>query len=310
PAKITKKRNSVGEIFGVKNASINNLKGFDIAFKSKSITAITGVSGSGKSSLIRDVLYASWKSKKTMGCQAVFGLDQFEDVIYMNQDVLWTNNLITPVSYLGIIDRFKTIYGSIEAAKELGFKKSDFSYQSKNGKCSVCSGHGKTKTSMDFMSDVWLPCYSCKGQRFNDDILRVKSNGVSIGDVMQMTIDQTLSFFDNLELNKDLLLLSNLGIGHLKLGQASNTLSGGEAQRLKLSKKLLHKRNGACLYIFDEPSTGLHQLDIEKLIRVFDRMIADGNTILFIEHNMKLLSCADDLVTLGPGSGAEGGKVL
>ncbi len=310
PGKIPKRRNSVGEIFGVKNASINNLKGFDITFKPKSITAITGVSGSGKSSLIRDVLYGSWKSKKAVGCQSIFGLDQFEDLIYINQDALWTNISITPASYVGILDHLKTIFGSTEKAKELGLKKGDFSYQSKQGKCSVCSGHGKTKTSMDFMSDVWLPCYSCKEQRFNNNILKVKSNGVSIGDVMGMTINHTLNFFDSLKLNKDLQLLSDLGIGHLKLGQASSALSGGEAQRLKLTRELLQKRNGNCLYIFDEPSTGLHQLDIQKLIQVFDGMIADGDTILFIEHNIKLLSCADDLVTLGPGSGVEGGNVL
>ena len=245
-----------------------------------------------------------------MGCQSVFGLDQFEDLIYINQDALWTNISITPASYVGILDHLKTIFGSTEKAKELGLKKGDFSYQSKQGKCSVCSGHGKTKTSMDFMSDVWLPCYSCKEQRFNNNILKVKSNGVSIGDVMGMTINHTLNFFDSLKLNKDLQLLSDLGIGHLKLGQASSALSGGEAQRLKLTRELLQKRNGNCLYIFDEPSTGLHQLDIQKLIQVFDGMIADGDTILFIEHNIKLLSCADDLVTLGPGSGVEGGNVL
>ena len=310
PTEIRTKANSFGEKFGVKKASANNLQEFDIAFKSRAIIAITGVSGSGKSSLIRDALYASWKSKKAMGCEAVFGLDQFENVIYINQDALWTNISITPASYVGILDHLKTIFGSTEKAKALGFKKGDFSYQSKQGKCFICSGHGKTRTSMDFLSDVWLPCYSCNGQRFNNDILKVKSNGVSIGDAMEMTIDQTLNFFDSLKLNKDLQLLNNLGIGHLKLGQASNTLSGGEAQRLKLSKELLQKRNGACLYIFDEPSTGLHQLDIQKLIQVFDVMIADGHTVLFIEHNMKLISCAHELVTLGPGSGVEGGKVL
>lgn len=307
---IRQSNHKAGNIFGVKNAFANNLKGIDVAFESKAITAVTGISGSGKSSLIRDVLYTSWKSKKAISCDEVYGLEQFENVVYIDQNALLTSVSMTPASYLGIIDHLKTLFGSQDEVKELGIKKADFSYQSKNGKCSVCKGNGKLKTSMDFMSDLWLECYLCQGKRFSQPILQVKINGKSIGDVMEMTANELHGFFDHQKLNNDLSFMANLGIGHVMIGQSSDTLSGGEVQRLKLCKKLLVKRTGSSLFIFDEPSTGLHRLDIEKVIFVFNNMIDKGHTIIFIEHNETMIQCAHKIIEIGPGSGESGGRIL
>ena len=301
---------SEGSPFGIMKANANNLKNIDVTFTSNSITAITGVSGSGKSSLIRDVLLASWNSHRPINCESLNGLEQFEDVIYINQDKMLANRLTTPASYLGIIDSLKSIFATTEVAIELGYKKADFSYQSKNGKCPICNGNGKIRTSMDFMSDIWLTCYSCKGTRYNSEILKVKLQGVSIGDALDMTIQEAFTFFDVPKIQHELQLLINVGIGHLKLGQASNTFSGGEAQRLKLSQKLLQAKKGKNLFIFDEPSTGLHSLDIQKLIVVFNSMIENDQTILFIEHNRELLQSANHVITLGPGSGEDGGELI
>ena len=299
-----------GSSFGILKAIANNLKGIDVEFTSGAITAITGVSGSGKSSLIRDVLFASWNSKRAINCQSIFGLDQFEDVVYISQEKMLANRLSTPLTYLGIIDSLKTIYASTDVAKELGYKKADFSYQSKNGKCSVCNGNGKIRTSMDFMSDIWLACYSCNGTRYNAEILKVKLQGISIGEALSMTIQEAYSFFDTPKIQQELQLLIDVGIGHLRLGQSANTLSGGEAQRLKLSRELLLAKKGKSLFIFDEPSTGLHSLDIQKLVVVFNSMIEKGHTILFIEHNRELLHSANRVITLGPESGEEGGELI
>lgn len=303
-------RNSNGKVFGIKGARSNNLKGIDVAFNSNQITAISGVSGSGKSSLIRDSFYQSWLMKRSIHCDSLYGLDQFEEVIYINQNSLVSSQLNTPISYLGILDNLKATFASNEKAKELGFKKADFSYQSKNGKCTTCSGNGKLKTSMDFMSDIWLECYSCKGNRFNTAINGIKVKGLGIGDLMQLTINELLSLSLNERLNQELEILNELGIGHLLLGQSMSTLSGGEIQRLKLSKEIIKKQTGTCLYIFDEPSTGLHSLDLIKLIDVFNGMISKGHTIIFIEHNEELLHAANSVVKLGPGSGVDGGRLI
>lgn len=296
--------------FGIKQANANNLKNIDVDFKSNSITAITGVSGSGKSSLVRDALFASWKAKRSVGCSKVFGLDQFDDVILIGQEQISSNRLTTPASYTGILENLKSIFAKSKEAKDLGFKRADFSYQSKMGKCPACNGYGKIKTSMDFMSDVWLTCYACKGDRYNENILNVRCNDLTIGQVLKLTINEASVQFDDPKLKIQLDVLMKLGLGHLQLGQAGHTLSGGEAQRLKLSKEILLELKGQCLFIFDEPSTGLHFLDIKKLVNVFNELITLGHTILFIEHNQDLIRVANEVITLGPGSGDLGGALV
>jgi excinuclease ABC subunit A len=280
-------------------------------------------------------------------------LEQFDEVLLIDQEPLPQSRWSTPASYTGIIDSLKTLFSKTEEAKKAGLKKADFSYQSKQGKCPGCGGQGKLKTSMDFMSDLWLTCDRCQGMRYNDTVLACKFKGHSMGQVLQMTVQEAIEFFDaevavlplrdnashentnDPKLHKKLVdtslflrvsnkmktpdaetlieslnILKRLGVGHLRLGQAGNTLSGGEAQRLKLAKSLLQKRKGTSLYLFDEPSTGLHYFDILPLIAVFQSIIASGDTVLFIEHNHTLIGAADRVITLGPGSGVMGGEVV
>lgn len=305
-----KKQMQRGEPFGLKGAFANNLKDLDIDFYSGQLTEITGVSGSGKSSLIKDALYNSWFKKRAVGCASVYGMEQFEEVLLIDQEVLAQNRLSTPASYTGILEQIKTLFSKAESAKNAGLKKVDFSYQSKNGKCSTCSGHGKLKTSMDFMSDIWLTCDSCKGMRYNENVLAILYKEHSIGEVLCMTIQEAAAFFESETIVENLDVLMRVGVGHLQLGQAGNTLSGGETQRLKLATSLMAKRKGTTLYLFDEPSTGLHYFDILNLLKVFESIVERGDSVLFIEHNSAMIEYADQVVRLGPGSGENGGEVV
>ncbi len=298
-----------GESFGVNGADHNNLKNIDVEFNSGEIIAVTGVSGSGKSTLVRDVLFQSYEKKRAVGCSSVFGLEEFDEVVLMDQRPFSGNRLSTIGSFTKILDDIRGEFAKTDDAKQHGFKKADFSYQSKKGKCSSCNGYGKQKTSLDFMGDVWTTCDVCSGKRYNSDILECKLNSQSVGDVIKMSIYEAFAFFTSKRIKEKLQLLIDVGIGHLQLGQAGNELSGGEAQRLKLASKLMNPE-GKSLYLFDEPSTGLHQQDILKLIDLFQRLVEKGNTVLFIEHNDLLLNCANQLVRLGPGSGELGGKIV
>lgn len=308
---LDKKQNKKGEPIVIKGGCSNNLKDVEVHFYSKQITAVTGVSGSGKSSLIKEVLYRSWLKQKPVNSSNVSGLEQFQDVLLISQEILKQSRLSTPVSYTGIIEQIKALFSKTEFAKKLGLKKADFSYQSKNGKCTTCGGYGKVKTSMDFMSDIWLTCDSCKGMRYNETVLSSKLRGCSIGDVLKMTVEEAINFFDSEDiLVEKLTILKRVGVGHLLLGQSGDTLSGGEAQRLKLATSILKKNKGATLYLFDEPSTGLHYFDVLQLITVFQSLIDEGDTVIFIEHNNTLIKAADRVIKLGPGSGERGGGVI
>ncbi|WP_394331581.1 ATP-binding cassette domain-containing protein [Crocinitomix catalasitica] len=308
--KLEKTQNKQGTAFNVMGADANNLKDIDVVFYTHQITAITGVSGSGKSTLMKDVLYRSWQKKRPVGCVSINGLDQFEAVLLIDQEALAETRLSSPVTYTGIIEQLKTLFSKTVQAQEIGLKRADFSYQSKNGKCATCNGHGKIKTSMDFMSDIWLKCDACKGMRYNDTILACMLNGRSIGDVLAMTVNEGITFFQTGIIVDNLKVLQGVGVGHLLLGQAGNTLSGGEAQRLKLATALLAKRKGETLYLFDEPSTGLHYFDVLKLIDVFQAIVDRGDTVIFIEHNSTLVDAANAEIRLGPGSGEKGGVLL
>jgi excinuclease ABC subunit A len=318
PAVLAKRNKKKGERFGVRGAFANNLKNIDVNFCSGQVTAVTGISGSGKTSLVKDVLYSSWQKKRPVNSTSVIGLAQFEEVLLIDQEPLAQNRLSTPASFTGILEQIKLLFSKTETAKHAGLNKADFSYQSKNGKCPTCAGHGKLKTSMDFMSDIWLTCDTCKGMRYNATVLACAYNGRSIGEVLRMTVHEAIDFFESGIIVESLEILEQVGVGHLLLGQAGNTLSGGEAQRLKLATSLLgtsttlsmKKRKGATLYLFDEPSTGLHYFDILKLIEVFESIVERGDTVLFIEHNNTLIDSADHIITLGPGSGENGGEVV
>lgn len=305
-----KQQNKGGAKFGIKTANANNLKDIDVDFYSNQITAISGVSGSGKSSLIKEVLYRSWVKKRPVNCKSVHGFEQFEATLFIGQEALTQNRLTTPASYTGIIENIKNLFSKTADAQQTGFKRADFSYQGKNGKCTSCNGHGKLKTSMDFMSDIWLTCDSCKGLRYNDAVLKIKFKHHSIGEVLQMTAQEAFDFFENEAISDNLNLLKQLGLGHLRLGQPGNTLSGGESQRLKLAASMMQKRKGTTLFLFDEPSTGLHYFDILQLIKVFQSIVDQGDTVIFIEHNTTLIEAADRVISLGPGSGINGGEII
>ncbi len=305
-----KKQRKKGTSFGVKGAFANNLKNMAIDFYSRQVTAITGVSGSGKSSLIKEVLYRSWLQGRAVNCTSVNGMEQFEKVLLIDQQALTQNRSSTPLSYTGILEPIKAAFAKTAFAKEAGLKKADFSYQSKNGKCTTCSGHGQVKTSMDFMSDIWLTCDRCNGLRYNDAVLACLWKGRSIGEVLRMTVQEAIVFFEGEKFVEQLEVLKRVGVGHLLLGQAGPTLSGGEAQRLKLATAMMEQRKGASLYLFDEPSTGLHYFDVLDLIGVFEALVENGDTVIFIEHNGGMILGADRVVRLGPGSGEFGGEVM
>lgn len=255
------------------------------------------------------MLYRSWEQGWPVDCTAIQGMNQFEEVLLIDQEALKQSRWSTPVSYTGILDLIRMAFSKTEFAKDAGLKKGDFSYQSKQGKCTVCLGHGQLKTSMVFMSDLWLTCDACQGMRYNKTILACQLNGCSIGDVLRMTVEEAIGFFDGGAIVDKLDVLKRVGVGHLLLGQSAKTLSCGEAQRLKLATAMLKQRKGSTLYLFDEPSTGLHYLDILKLIAVFQSLVDAGDTVLFIEHNKTLIGVADNVITLGPGSGVFGGRV-
>ncbi|XP_020901796.1 uncharacterized protein LOC110240336 [Exaiptasia diaphana] len=305
-----RKSESVTREFGVRGATLHNLKSIDVGFYEGQITALTGVSGSGKSSLMEGVLYASFQANQPIGCESFFGMDAFDEVLLVDQQLLSTSLTSTVASYTGTLDDLKLVFSKTDHAKELGLKRADFSYLSKNGKCPTCSGNGKIKTSLDFMSDVWTPCDTCSGSRYSEKVNSVLYEEKSIGDVLKLSIDQAMDAFANESFVKKLQILSDVGIGHVLLGQATATLSGGEAQRVKLSKYLLSKQKGKRLFLFDEPSSGLHYFDIQQLIDVFRSCIDQGDTIVYIEHNKVMLQLADQVITLGPGSGSQGGEIV
>ena len=307
---IDKVINKKGKPFGIKGANANNLKNIDVEFYSGQIIAVKGVSGSGKSSLINDVLYSSSRLGHPVDCQSIYGLEQFEEVLLIDQEMLGQNRLSSVATITGMMDYFKHAFANVDTAKESGLKKTDFSYQSKKGKCSSCAGYGQVKVSMDFMSDIWLVCDRCHGLRYDKSILEITLKGLSIGEVLNLTIDEALNFFESVKLVEALDILRRVGVGHLKLGQSSTTLSGGEAQRVKLATAMLQKKSGPRLFLFDEPSTGLHYFDILPLLEVFQSLIDLGDTVLFIEHNKLMIDSADQLVVLGPGSGAQGGEIV
>ena len=296
--------------FGVKGATQNNLKQIDVTFNSGRITAVTGVSGSGKSSLVREVLFNSYQKKRAVGCSSVFGMEQFDEVLLVDQKPFTGNRLSTVASFTGILDLLRGEFAKSESAKNLGFKKADFSYQSKKGKCPSCAGMGKKKTSLDFMGDVWTVCDVCEGNRYKDAILACKLRDKSIGDVLKMTISEAAQFFESGRLNEQLEVLKAVGVGHLQLGHDGSSLSGGESQRLKLATKLITNSKGKTLFLFDEPSTGLHHQDVLKLVDLFNELVEKGNTVVFIEHNSALIACANHVITLGPESGELGGELI
>lgn len=312
------RRKGNGEFIKITRAKKNNLKNISVSFPLGTFTGITGVSGSGKSTLINEILYKSVKnilSKESyddVGVKKVEGVDKnIDKIIDIDQSPIGRTPRSNPATYTGVFDDIRDLFASTNEAKVRGYKKGRFSFNVKGGRCESCSGDGILKIEMHFLPDVYVPCEICKGKRYNRETLEVKYKGKSISDVLNMTIKEAYDFFENIpKIKNKLETLVNVGLEYIKLGQSATTLSGGEAQRVKLASELYKKSTGKTLYILDEPTTGLHIDDISRLIKIIDKLVESGNTVIVIEHNLDVIKCCDYLIDLGPEGGIGGGTIV
>ncbi len=306
-----------GRFLTVKNAVTNNLKGINVPFPIGLITVVTGVSGSGKSSLVNETLYPSVNAKInhrkdfTVGCDGVDGVEYFDKIINIDQSPIGRTPRSNPATYTGVFGTIRELYASTPDAKERGYRSGRFSFNVSGGRCENCQGDGIIKIPMNFLPDVFVPCEVCHGKRYNRETLQVKYKGKSISDVLDMTVDEAVEFFENVtSIYNKIKSLQDVGLGYIKLGQPATTLSGGEAQRVKLATELSKRATGKTLYIFDEPTTGLSTYDVSKLIDILYRLRDGGNTIIVIEHNLDVIKVADYIVDIGKEGGEKGGEVL
>jgi excinuclease ABC subunit A len=301
----------------VREARANNLRGIDVRFPVGLLTCVTGVSGSGKSTLVLDIL-ATAAARKLNGAKAfparhrhIENLDVFEKLVQVDQEPIGRSPRSNPASYVDLLPLLRDLYAQVPLAKVRGYKANRFSFNVRGGRCERCQGDGAIKLDMQFMPDAYAPCPSCSGRRFNRETLEILFHGRSIADVLDMTVREAIRLFRNIPRVVDkLATLDAVGLGYLSLGQPATTLSGGEAQRIKLSLELSRRQQGATLYILDEPTTGLHWTDIQKLMDLLFKLRDAGNTVLIIEHNLDVINLADWIIDLGPGGGSEGGDLL
>ena len=301
----------------VKGARENNLKNIDVDIPLGVVTCITGVSGSGKSSLTNEILYKHLaKSLNRARCipgkhDDILGLEQLDKVIDIDQSPIGRTPRSNPATYTGVFDLIRDLFAATSDAKARGYKKGRFSFNVKGGRCEACSGDGILKIEMHFLPDVYVPCEVCGGKRYNRETLEVKYKGKSIYDILDMTIEDAVEFFKNVpSVLRKIQTLNDVGLGYIKLGQPSTELSGGEAQRIKLATELSRKSTGKTIYILDEPTTGLHFADVHKLVEILHRLAADGNTVVVIEHNLDVIKTADYIIDMGPEGGDGGGTVI
>jgi excinuclease ABC subunit A len=301
----------------VVGARHNNLKQVDVAFPLGLMTCVTGVSGSGKSSLVNDVLYGALAARVNGAQKAwgehddVLGLELVDKVINIDQTPIGFSPRSNPATYVKVFDAVRTLYSNLPDAQVRGFKPGHFSFNHKRGRCDACRGLGARCIEMHFLPDVWVTCETCVGKRYNRDVVDITYKGASIADVLTMTVAEALAHFENVpSIRRSLQTLFDVGLGYIKMGQASTTLSGGEAQRVKLARELARPNTGKTVYILDEPTTGLHFADIQKLLVVLNRLVDAGNTVIVIEHNLDVVKTADWVIDLGPEGGEEGGQVV
>lgn len=311
------RRQGNGNYLTVRGARKNNLKNINVSFPLGCLTVVTGVSGSGKSSLVNEVMlpYLAQKLNRArpqaVECDGIDGVEKLDKVISIDQSAIGRTPRSNPATYTGVFTMIRDLFAATVDAKERGYQSGRFSFNVKGGRCEHCDGDGILKIAMNFLPDVYVPCEVCHGARYNRETLAVKYKGKSIADVLDMTVEEAVGFFENVtSIRNKIQTLYDVGLGYIKLGQAATTLSGGEAQRVKLATELSKRSTGKTLYILDEPTTGLHTHDVAKLITILQRLVSAGNTVIVIEHNLDVIKVADNIVDLGPEGGDEGGTVL
>ena len=312
-----KRRKSNGRAIEVKGATEHNLKNINVKFPLGQFICVTGVSGSGKSTLVNEILYKTvakeiyGSNEKPGKCKEIKGLENVDKIINIDQSPIGRTPRSNPATYTGVFDVIRDIFAVTQEAKMRGYDKGRFSFNVAGGRCEACSGDGVLKIEMHFLPDIYVPCEVCKGKRYNRETLEVKYKGKTISDVLDMTVEEALKFFENIpKIKSKIQTLYDVGLGYIKLGQPSTTLSGGEAQRVKLATELSKKATGKTLYILDEPTTGLHIADVHKLVDILQRLVDTGNSIIVIEHNLDLIKTADYIIDLGPEGGEKGGQII
>lgn len=311
------RRKGTGHWIEIKGARENNLKNINVKFPQGTLTCVTGVSGSGKSSLINGILLPAFEkiiqhSKREVGLHdSVHGAEYFDKIISIDQSPIGRTPRSNPATYTGVFDLIRSLFAETKMAKTRGFKQGRFSFNVKGGRCESCQGDGVNRIEMHFLPDLFVPCEVCKGQRYNRETLEVKFKEKNIAEVLAMTIEEASDFFQDIpNISRKLETLKDVGLGYIALGQSSTTLSGGEAQRVKLAYELAKRSTGKTLYILDEPTTGLHMADVHKLVDILQKLVETGNTVIVIEHNLDVIKCADYIVDLGKEGGEKGGQLL
>ena len=311
-----KRRKPTGTLL-VKGCQENNLKNIDIKVPLGVLTCITGVSGSGKSSFVNEILYKSLardlnRARVRPGhYDSMIGLEHLDKVIDIDQSPIGRTPRSNPATYTGVFDMIRDLFAQTPDAKMRGYKNGRFSFNVKGGRCEACKGDGIVRIEMHFLPDIYVPCDVCKGKRYNRETLEVYYKGKNIADVLDMTIEQARDFFSPIQrIHRKLDVLCQVGLGYMRLGQPSTTLSGGEAQRVKLATELSKRGTGRTLYILDEPTTGLHIADVDRLVKILHQLVEGGNTVVVIEHNLDVIKTADQIIDLGPEGGDKGGTIV
>ena len=312
-----KRRPGNGKFIEIIGAKENNLKNIDVRFPLGTLTLVTGVSGSGKSTLVNEILYKGIASKlyrvkgKPGKHKAIKGLANIDKIIDIDQQPIGRTPRSNPATYTGVFDAIRELFSQTAEAKMRGYKAGRFSFNVKGGRCEACKGDGILKIEMHFLPDVYVPCEVCKGARYNRETLEVRYKGKNISEILDMTINEAVDFFQNVpRIVRKLQVIKDVGLGYIKLGQPATTLSGGEAQRVKLATELAKRSTGKTLYILDEPTTGLHTADIHKLLGILQRLVDGGDTVVVIEHNLDVIKTADYIIDLGPEGGDKGGTIV